>query len=173
MRLLLPAGALLLSLLLLACTAEDPASAPTTRPAAEAPANVVEWPQLRALDALAHRAEAAARIGDADAIREIAPELARLTEEVTPETLPPNAKNQEEVRLLVEDLRALGNEVARAAQVEDAPLLSAATGLHGLILEIMAKAGMPHVHDDHEHDHDHDHAEHDHDHDHSDHDHEH
>ena len=130
----------------------------------------VQWPDLRALDDLTHRTDALATRSDADALRELLPEVHRLTLAVANGPAPEGSKDASRLAILQKDLASLAEFVADPATMTDAEVIIQAKSFHPLVLEIMAAAGMPHGHGgpghDHEDDNEQEHGDHDHDHDH-------
>ncbi len=107
----------------------------------------VAWPELRQLDAMAHRAEHLAEAKDAAALRQLAPALATGAEGIAKARLPREARNPLAARLFQDDLGDLAKVFADAADTADADLFDAAEGLHSVVAELMKAVGMPHVHD--------------------------
>lgn len=147
-------------------------SSPQPAPSEEA---AVKWPQLRALDDLAHRADAAIEAGDPDKALALAEEVKMAADTLVTDGVPEGVKNREAVSAMVQDVKILAADLEgyenRPAE-EIGPVLAS---FHPLVLSIMETAGLPHVHGDRDHDHDHDHGDHDDEHegDHGEHDHEH
>jgi hypothetical protein len=135
--------------------------------AAPAVASIVEWPAVRELDELAHRAGAAADGGDVAALRAMLPDLNRLAKAAATDAIPGNARNAVQVEMLQLDLENLADALADPAALADEDLHASVEALHPVIEGLMLAAGLPHVHgsqDDHGHDHDHGDHSHDHEH---------
>jgi hypothetical protein len=125
------------------------AGQPASAPAAPAPPSApkgVQWPDLRAMDDLTHRTDALAARSDSDALRELLPELHRLTLAVASAPAPAGTKDTDKLAVLQKDLASLAEFVSDPATMTDAEVIIQSKSFHPLVLEIMAAAGMPHVH---------------------------
>jgi hypothetical protein len=112
--------------------------------AAEQPQTVV-WQQLTAFDEIAAKAEGLAQVGDLAALRQMQPEVVKTGAAVTPDTIPPNAKNPAG---LAEPLADLAELIAKlsAADLNEEDLKTYTLALHPLVAVMMTEAGMPHIH---------------------------
>ncbi|MEM9015649.1 MAG: hypothetical protein AAGC68_01450 [Verrucomicrobiota bacterium] len=105
----------------------------------------VSWPELVAFDELAYRAEGLAKIKDRDGILGQRPALLEAGSAVSPESVPNNVKNPEQVRQLLGDLSSLIDGIAKS-DISDATLFSLVEGLHPVVASLIKAAGMPHLH---------------------------
>ncbi len=124
--------------------------------------DVVVWRNLTQLDDLVHRLDHIIDEGSEETVREFVPGFVESVRTVAFDELPLNTRNPDRVRLLQNDLRDLAALLAEHEELDIVPLTQALLGVSPLSHEIMAAAGVPHVHGHHGHDHDH-HHDHDHD----------
>ncbi|MFT5122708.1 MAG: hypothetical protein ACI9TH_003989 [Kiritimatiellia bacterium] len=124
----------------------------------------VQWPELKALDALSIGAEMVLESGDQDRLQQVAKELKAAAIALADAPVPSNAKNVNEVTLLVASVK----ELAATLDVAE-HLPKTVPAFHPIVEALMEAAGVPHTHDVHDHGHDdhdghdgHDHDGHDH-----------
>jgi hypothetical protein len=137
----------LFGLILSACS-PDQAQAPaaTGGPNAPAMAQGVQWPNLRALDELAEAAEAAAPNGPLPALRELADKIKPSAEKVAVDPPPNGAAKPDQVKVLQNDLKNLADAL-QPGTMPEAELRANLNSLHPIVEQLMAAAGMPHVHE--------------------------
>lgn len=119
-------------------------SASSCRQAVEA--EVVEWPELGALDLPSARAEGLSKKKQVDALRALLPELAALAGAVTEATVPRHARHPEPTRVLLADLADLAAQAGKAGQLPDEDVLVIGGAFHPLVARLMEESGMPHLH---------------------------
>jgi len=105
----------------------------------------VSWPQLMAFDAVAYRIDGFARAGDLATVRASRHQLIEAGQALTPETIPGNAADPQQVAILLADLTSLVEGIA-SETIEDASLTTLVFGLHPVTERLMEAAGMPHTH---------------------------
>ena len=65
---------------------------------------VVSWPEINDFDNISFKADGLVRVKDLESVRQLKEELVKSGLSVTNESIPSNAANPEEVKLLVKDL---------------------------------------------------------------------
>ena len=111
----------------------------------ETAADAVTWPEITHFDDLAFRADGLVRVNDLPAAREAVPELLKAGQAVTPQTIPSNAADPQEVSLILGDLTSLVDGLA-AENLDDESLKNLILGLHPVIAQLIEATGMPHLH---------------------------
>ncbi len=106
---------------------------------------VVSWPELVRLDESSYRAEGFVRVGDLEAVRGMLSELREAGEALTPETVPANVKDPQEVETIFADLVSLV-EGLTAEGTDDETMSTIILGMHPVIEKLIGAAGMPHLH---------------------------
>lgn len=104
----------------------------------------VSWPELVHFDELAYRADGLVRTGDLATVEASLSELLAAGRGVTPESVPSNAADPDQVVAALADLTDLVEGLASTPGGADLePLV---LGLHPVIESLMTAAGMPHIH---------------------------
>ena len=122
--------------------------------------HTVVWPEVTRFDTIALRADGFARTGDLESLKETRAELVSAGRAITPETIPSNAADPQQVSTILADLSSVIDSLS--SEADDESLNALVQGLHPVIETLMAAAGMPHVHVQDHGDHDHGHSDHDH-----------
>lgn len=140
---------LIISALLFSCTKKD---------------EVVSWTSLSELDEISIAVEHAAAEHQHDEQKVLLKRAGKLISEVQT-SVPDNAKNTEQVAVLVKDLSALSTQIDSIDTLGHEELDTLSKAIHPIVAKLMETAGVPHVHAKEESAHDgHDHHDHDHDH---------
>jgi len=105
---------------------------------------VVSWPELVSLDESSYCAEGFVRIGDLEAARGMLSELKEAGRALTPETIPANAKDPQEVKTIFADLTSLVEGLS-AEGIDDETLSTVVLGMHPVIEKLIGAAGIPHA----------------------------
>ena len=113
-----------------------------------APSNdVVDWPELKALDPPSAKAEGLARKGQTDALRALLPEVASAARAVSTDTMPANAENESTVEVLLGDLAEMTAMAEDPIALSDDDVLALGSAFHSMVGELMKESGMPHLHE--------------------------
>ena len=115
---------------------------------AKAEDQVVKWPSLKKLDDLAERCEALSEKKDVGGLRKIAAEVKSAAKTVAGEAVPQGAKEPGQVKVLQEDLKSLADSIGDADKQDGEELSAILAGIHPVVEQLMAAAGMPHVHEE-------------------------
>ena len=127
----------------------------------------VKWHELRELDELSEFGEAYYEKKDMESLKELAPKLVNACDELLQSSVPTNAKNKAVIKELLKDVQGLRDLLTMSTSMTDAQLSSAIEGFHPLVMKLMGKAGLPHIHaHSDEHDEQDEHSEHGHEEDH-------
>jgi predicted RNase H-like nuclease (RuvC/YqgF family) len=122
-------------------------------------AKEVVWPQLRALDEVAHRIDAILQSDEAEKLKATAAEVKAKAKELLENAQPQDVADKLKVEQLKKDLADLVKALENEAQ-ESEMVKATLEASRDVVEELMRAAGVPHKHD---HDHDHgDHAGHSH-----------
>ena len=105
----------------------------------------VTWPEITHFDDLAFRADGLVRVNDLPAARVAVPELLKAGLAVTPQTIPSNAADPQEVSLILGDLTSLVDGLA-TENLDDESMKNLILGLHPVIAKLIEATGMPHIH---------------------------
>ncbi|MGI9240930.1 MAG: hypothetical protein ACR2RV_09015, partial [Verrucomicrobiales bacterium] len=116
-------------------------------PSADSGSDVVDWPELKALDTPSAKAEGLAKKKQAEELRGFMPEVTTAAAAVTEATLPKNAQNPETVRVMLVDLADLTSQSQNLAELGDEDLFIIGAAFHSLVANLMKEAGVPHIHE--------------------------
>ena len=136
----------LMALLLASCAkpADEPGAPKTTALSGKA---VVQWPDLKALDDSAEKAETPPAGADLASLRQLGTNIKAAALQVAQDPLPAGAHQPEQVKVLQKDLGNLTQSLADPATMSEANLRQVLPGFHPIVEQLMETAGMPHVHE--------------------------
>ena len=106
---------------------------------------VVQWSALSDLDNLSISVENAAFEHDHKMQKELLNE-AKATIEKVSKTIPTNANNLEQVKVLLKDLRSLITDIDKLETLDHDELDGLSKSIHPIVAKLMETAGVPHVH---------------------------
>jgi len=109
----------------------------------------ITWPELRALDVLAEQSEQMLGKDDINGMRTLAGQLGDAAAAVATSDAPKGADNAAELKAYQNDLAGLAAQLRGAATLSDDDLTSTMTAIHPIVVTLMQRAGMPHVHCEH------------------------
>ncbi|MDB6075669.1 MAG: hypothetical protein JWO89_3309 [Verrucomicrobiaceae bacterium] len=107
----------------------------------------VVWPELSALDSIAEQAEGLTENHDFNGMRALVPELQPAAAKLAASPIPANATNPGATAELQSDLKDLTGRLADASKLSDDELQTLFAGIHPIVEQLMAKSGLPHVHE--------------------------
>ena len=102
----------------------------------------VQWPELKALDALSAGAEIVIERGDEEKLRQLADQMKVATIALADAPLPAGVKNSGDL----EHLKELAATLDDSEHMHDA-----VRAFHPVVEKLMETAGVPHTHDHHDH----------------------
>lgn len=105
----------------------------------------VKWEALSELDNLSILVENAAFEHEAEKQKELLTQANALIPKVVG-SVPDNAKNKEQVGILLKDLSSLSTEMAKAGDLDQGSLDGLSKSIHPIVARIMETSGVPHVH---------------------------
>jgi len=106
---------------------------------------VVVWPSLTKLDNLSVAVEKAAYQHEHAEQKRLLME-AKETISVVSESVPNNAKNMEQAKVILSDLSTLGEEIKDLENLGHDELDGLSKSIHPIVAKLMVTSGVPHVH---------------------------
>ncbi len=105
----------------------------------------VKWRGLNQLDELSIKVEHATQEHKHDEQAELLGEAKTLIPQIA-SSIPANAKNKDQVKVLLTDLTALAEQLNELESLEHEQLDTLSKSIHPIVAKLMESAGVPHVH---------------------------
>jgi hypothetical protein len=108
----------------------------------------VTWDSLKALDELAEKCEVLCESKNIVELRSIADAVKKAADAVASDTIPSNAKEPDQIKILQSDLKSLADQITDPLPRDEEELTTLMAALHPIVEKLMESSGMPHVHED-------------------------